>query len=741
MRIATRILWLLVALTLTTWGIAAQTEGTRNIAVIFDASGSMNAALGGSTRIEVARTTVIDVVGQLGPSTQTSLWAYGHRLPQDDPAASCQDIEQIIPLSTVDSDVYANTVSGINAIGYTPISNSLQQAANSLPPGENNSIILISDGEETCSGDPCAVARALVDGGVNLVVNTVGFAADEVTRQQLQCIAQVTGGVYYDAQDADALASSLQEATADQVGSVRIVDPAGNPLPDINFSLISAETGAEVGTFTGSGTVPVGGYAANIRIRDGETQPVVVEFNTTTDIVIEPVILGAIQLMDRDGNPVDDVRFRVTEAESATFIGTFLGLSNLSVGVYNVEVATILPEAFSNVTVVAGETTELVINTNIGTIRLVDVATGDVIDAPTFQVTSADGTYLGTHSAQFDVPPGDYTVAPRTQIPQQQVVTVGIGETVDVAISTEKGTIRLVDGATGDVLLEPLFNVTDVATGIYLGGQSGTYDVPPGDYVVEPRTQIRNPQTVTVVAGETVDVAISTSAGTIRLIDAATGDVLLEPLFNVTDVATGIYLGGQSGTYDVPPGEYLVEPRTQIRDPQTITVGAGETVDVAISTASGTIRLVDIETGEVLTEPLFNVTDVASNTYFGGQIGTYDVPPGEYLVEPRTQIRDPQTITVGAGETVDVAISTASGTIQLVSGGTMITEPLFNVTHVESGTYLGGQSGSYDVVPGVYNVEARRTDTADAFTVRVQVIDGAVTTVDYDTQTTNNPAP
>ncbi|MEO0563626.1 MAG: VWA domain-containing protein, partial [Chloroflexota bacterium] len=689
-------------------------EGSRNIAVIFDASGSMNAALGGNTRIDVARETVIDVVGQFGPNTQTSLWAYGHRLSQDDPAASCQDIEQVIPLSAVDSAAYTNTVRGINAIGYTPISSTLQQAANSLPAGENNSIILISDGEETCAGDPCAVARALVDSGVDLVVNTVGFAADEVTRQQLQCIAQVTGGVYYDAQDADALAESLQEATADQVGSVRIVDPAGNTLPDITFSLVAAETGETVGTFTGSGTVPVGGYAANIRIRDGETQPVIVEFDTTTDIVIEPVVLGAIQLVDRDGNAVDDVRFRVSEVESGTFIGTFLGLSNLGAGVYNVEVASILPEAFTAIAVLEGETTEIVINTNIGTIRLVDIATGEVIPAPLFDVSTANDEYLGGYSETFDVPPGDYIVTPRTIVREPQSVAVGVGETVDVAISTETGTIRLVDEETGAVLSEPLFEVITV-DGQYFGAYSGTFDAPPGDYTIIPRTQLRDSQTVTLTTGSVVDVAISTQQGTIRLVDEATGTVLTEPLFDVTENATGTYLGAYSGTYDVPPGEYTIDPRTQVRDPQQVTVGSGETVDVAISTAAGTIRLVDDVTGEVLSEPLFEIYGVPSGAYFGARSGSWDVPPGEYTVEPRTQIPAPQQVTVVAEGITDVAISTATGTIQLIDEGAVIMEPLFEITHVATGSYLGARTGTWDTPPGVYDVMVRSTDDTDAF--------------------------
>jgi hypothetical protein len=734
--------WLTLALLVfgVAWGVVAQTEGGQNIAVIFDASGSMNAALGGSTRIAVARQTVADVVGGFPATTNTSLWVYGHRLPQDDPAASCQDIEQVISLSPVDAASYSATVSGINAIGYTPISDTLVQAAASLPPGENNTIVLISDGEETCSGDPCAVARALADGGVDVVVNTVGFAADEPTRLQLQCIAQVTGGRYFDAQDADALAASLQEAAVAQTGRVRLVDPDGEPLTDITFTLTNAETGEQVGTYTGSGQAVVGNYAANIRIRDGETQPVAVVAGETTDVVVVPVVLGAVQLVDRDGAPVEDLRFRVDASETGEYIGSFIGAANLPAGVYDVSVFSIIPVDETGVSVVEGETTPVVVNADTGTVRLVDAASGEVLAAPLFEVRKADGEYLGTFSESYDLPPGDYNIRPRAQLVDPVDVTVPLGETVDIPISTEVGTIRLVSAETGEVLADPLFEVR-TASGTYLGTYSETYDVPPGDYLVSPRAQLTESSTVTVTAGGTVDVSISTAAGTIRLVSAETGEVITEPLFEVYTLADNTYLGAYSGTFDVPPGDYVVSPRAQLTESTTITVAAGATTDVPLSTAVGTIRLVDEGTGEMLSEPLFEVR-TADGEYLGAYGGMYDVPPGDYVIMVRNLFRDEFTVTVATDATSDVVLNTDAGTIQLVDGGAVITEPLFEVyTLDDDNTYLGAHAGTFDLPPGEYRVRVRRTDDTELFDVNVLVNTNEVTSVDFSSRTTDKPVP
>ncbi len=478
------ILPMLVLITSAVGGlIAAQTEGGgSNVAIILDASGSMQAALGSSTRIDVAREAVITTAGQLPPTTNASLWAYGHRLPQDDPAASCQDIEQVIPLSAVEIDGFTNTVRNLNAIGYTPISDTLQQVAAAFPQdGRPRTVVLISDGEETCAGDPCAVARDLKDNNVDLVINAVGFAADAATREQLQCIAQVTGGVYYDAQDADQLAASLEAAALTPDGSVRIVDPAGPPLPDVPFTLTNAETGESLGNFVGGGSVPAGAYNAEVRLQELTVQAVTVTADETTDIVVNPIPIGGVQLVNPDGTPVEDVRFTLTDA-AGVYVGAYIGSGQVPTGDYSAQVFTIIPST-ATVTVVEGEVAEIVINTETGTIRLVDEATGSVLEAPLFEVTTADGEYLGAHRGTFDVPPGDYTVRVRWIIPFETAVTVPPGEVADVLLNTAVGTLQLVDGS-GTLITDIGFEVTATASSQYLGTQFEPFQVPPGAYSV-----------------------------------------------------------------------------------------------------------------------------------------------------------------------------------------------------------------------------------------------------------------
>jgi len=187
-----------------------------NVAFILDASGSMAAKLPNSTqtKIQVAKQVMTELVTQVPTNVKTALWFYGHRYPQEPKEKSCQDIERAFPLGAINVSAYTQAIQRVNTIGYTPIADSLTQAAKDLPAGDNqnNTIILVSDGEETCGGDPCKVAAALKASNSRVTIHVVGYNVEEVARKQLQCVADASGGMYRDASSADLLREALSNA-------------------------------------------------------------------------------------------------------------------------------------------------------------------------------------------------------------------------------------------------------------------------------------------------------------------------------------------------------------------------------------------------------------------------------------------------------------------------------------------------------------------------------------------------
>jgi len=173
----------------------------------------MNADDGhGRPKIEAAKGALRSVVDGLPAGAPVGLRVYGHRFPNTDKANGCRDTELVSPVRPVDPPALKAAIDSYRATGFTPIGYSLQEGAKDLPPEGDRTIILVSDGEDTCAPpDPCQVARDLSAQGLHLKVETVGFQVDPAARAQLECIAQATGGSYRDAGDAAALADQLKQ--------------------------------------------------------------------------------------------------------------------------------------------------------------------------------------------------------------------------------------------------------------------------------------------------------------------------------------------------------------------------------------------------------------------------------------------------------------------------------------------------------------------------------------------------
>lgn len=197
--------------------------------LILDASGSMWGVVDGQTKIAAARKAVESILSKWKPSDRLGLMAYGHRAKGE-----CRDIEMVVPVASFDANRIRDAVNALNPKGKTPIAESLRAAATALRANENKAtVILVSDGIETCAPDPCAVAAELKKAGVGFTAHVVGFdVADPAAKNQLQCIARATGGVYLDARNASGLESALGRAVEATQGARVQSEAAVQAPPD-----------------------------------------------------------------------------------------------------------------------------------------------------------------------------------------------------------------------------------------------------------------------------------------------------------------------------------------------------------------------------------------------------------------------------------------------------------------------------------------------------------------------------
>jgi Ca-activated chloride channel family protein len=199
--------------------------------LIMDASGSMNEVDDRNTPLlDGAKAALTRVVRELPDQAVTGLRVYGHRTPNTDRAAGCRDTELVVPVAPLNRPRMLEAITSYRASGYTPIGLSLQQAATDLPPEGPRTIVLVSDGEDTCAPpDPCQVARDLSASGVAVRIQTVGFYLKDnrQAEEQLRCIAETTGGEFRRADSADALAEELSEIST---RAVREFTSGGRPV-------------------------------------------------------------------------------------------------------------------------------------------------------------------------------------------------------------------------------------------------------------------------------------------------------------------------------------------------------------------------------------------------------------------------------------------------------------------------------------------------------------------------------
>jgi Ca-activated chloride channel family protein len=178
-----------------------------NVIFIFDASGSMWGQVEGKAKIQIAKEVLTGLIQDLPEGINVGLVAYGHRKKGD-----CQDVEELVPLSVLDKDKIIKKIQAINPRGKTPITLSVQKTAEKLKNiDEETTIILVSDGKETCAGDPCELVKQLKAKGAKFTMYVIGFDVTMEEKAQLECMATAGGGTYHEAKNASELSTAAKK--------------------------------------------------------------------------------------------------------------------------------------------------------------------------------------------------------------------------------------------------------------------------------------------------------------------------------------------------------------------------------------------------------------------------------------------------------------------------------------------------------------------------------------------------
>ena len=244
-------------------------EKTR-LLFLLDASGSMFAPWENSIRMDIAKRILTEMVDSLrvDKDLQLALRVYGHQFHRK--YQNCKDTKLEVPFRANNHDDIIYRLRQIQPQGVTPIANSLEQAANdfTINPEYRNVVILLTDGIESCGGDPCAVSKALQERGVFLKPLVIGMGMDEDYTKEFSCLGQ-----FFDPKTVhefrEVLNEVLHQSLDETSVSVELLDVNGQPREtNVNVTFVNNITQAPVYDF--------------VHYRDAQGRP--------DSVILDPVI-------------------------------------------------------------------------------------------------------------------------------------------------------------------------------------------------------------------------------------------------------------------------------------------------------------------------------------------------------------------------------------------------------------------------------------------------------------------
>ncbi len=537
-------------------GLAAPVVAAERAIIVLDASGSMWAQIDGEARITIARDTLNSVLQTLPDDLELGFMAYGHR-----EKGNCGDIEMLVEPAPGTAAAISAAVGKINPKGMTPLSDAVRLAAEDLRYTEEKAtVILITDGLETCEVDPCALGNELEASGIDFTAHVLGFGLSDEEGRQVACLAENTGGKYLAANDGKALVDALTatvaqvaEATPEPApepepavvefnlvptaslseGGPDIVDDAADLVWELNKVAADGSMGDWISTdyySTYKGSVEPGDYIMTAKMGYASaSQPI----SVTADAVSAPhfVIDGVVlKVHPRPSEGADvDTNAAVELNKGSDYITTGYGEFNMVVPAGELTLKVTIGEAEASETFMAkaGETIEKDVVVGVGIARFVAeyVAGSPVEDDIFLEIFAAKKALDGSRQSigygyggeqDFELPAGDYVVVYKLDGATGEIpFSVAVAELTETPVVLNAGILAVT--SPSDDYIE-VFGAAKALNGNRTSfghgfGPSFETTLPDGDYVISAKNDgVESETPVTINGGERFELTISAPA-------------------------------------------------------------------------------------------------------------------------------------------------------------------------------------------------------------------------------------
>ena len=645
----TAVSWCLLCL-VALGGAARAADDPPTLMILLDGSGSMWGQMpaDGRAKLEIARDVLRQSLPRIKPEARLGFASFGHRR-----RGNCADAEVIVPPQPNNLAALTAPLDRLSALGKGPLALALRDTAAAIGEAKPASIVMLFDDLDNCGQDVCAVASDIASKHPGLAVHGIGMGLDKPRLQQIACVAQITGGKLYDAQDGAGVAAAfnaiLQLANLEPPGpdsadkATASQETAGQPPPEAPPGLyLTAGLGPESAT-------------------------------------LESPVRWRVTRGGADGEVV-------REARAANLY------EKLPPGTYDVEARLGLAFARQTVDVAADAPTALRINLDAGVLKLLARAVkgGQPLQTPIFTVTAlADGAqqtpalplWMGRETQpEIVLPAGEYHVSAENGIARQEQtvkIAAATGTTFDAVLATGRLELSAVRGSAADQG-EP---VTDGVTfTVYeddpdapqgrrevarSAAPSPVFTLPAGTYYVTARTQgAEAREQIGIGAGGVVKRAMPLALSRLlltALLDGAPPPPDMPLVFTVTrldgEPHQVVRTTDKQPQLELSAGRYRIEAAlgsTNIRGVTELALTAGQDQKVVFKLAAGhvTLKVADAEAGTG-NDVFWEIEDEQRHTVMRtsqAQPSTL-LAPGRYLVTSETRDKPLRgVIEVKAGE-------------------------------------------------------------------------------------------
>jgi len=441
-------------------------QSTTQIELILDDSGSMADLIGGKTKIDVAKESMNKIIDDLNTKDllQVALRIYGHQNKE------CTNSVVEIPMDQIKADAMKAKIKDLKPLGSTPIAYSLTQSVSDFKKDVTGQkvVVLVTDGLESCNGDPCAAAQALQAGGIVNQIDVVGFGMTKTELDTLKCITDPSGGQVVGANNATEFMNAMQnilkkalQYNLDLYGKTVKGEPIFMDVKiSQNGSLVKEEQGEHVQLM-----LPAGSYDIEATSLEGLGANTLSGVAVATDQVTKKDIIFSksglkVSVTGADGKPLqasDICVYSAGQTENALICTGFYTDSfdfKLKPGTYDLEVKNtgVTPETWlKGIELKDGETLAKTVSFAQGTLKVSTIGAdgqplqaGDMCLYPQ-GVTDNSLQCAGFYTADFEftVAPGTYDLKVKNGETSEETWVKGI--TVEASKTVSK-TVTLLEG-------------------------------------------------------------------------------------------------------------------------------------------------------------------------------------------------------------------------------------------------------------------------------------------------------